>query len=538
MNKNYQIPIQTLRDDFKGYLGIENAKGTWQNTIRIWSGNWIDIENRENSYVYQWKYDERGNLDYIADKWGDEEDVDKIFLLRNAPIPFEEPQQDPNPKSNKFVDKKYIDDRFNGIRKISVTGETLAIRPYSCVYEFDSTPTLINIVDTETLQDGRTVAECIGGNILTFIIKFNVGDSDELGILANGKGNVKWSYPTELADILDAARKNNNSDVWIECFVGYTEDGLSIRCSNALNPMPCSEKTLETTESINLGNKKVPLSDTVYNFVNDFVTEKLNEKDDEIQAVFNHTIDSTIHVTSSDKTDWNNKVSSISGDTYIKTSGARTTSVSLSLNVADEYGDVIDEIEDKNKETIPNSRTVWEFSDISKYFFPYLKHDDRKDYILYDKIGNPMYISFVHKLTNGNNMFFGKTHFTSVLLDFPELIDGSSMFQDCSNLTTFGTETLNIEKLENGSNMFKGCHISVTSLEYILGALERTKTQKTNCVLDISSPNWEKQMIIEMLNDKYNQNISSDDLDSITQSVINNLPNEAGGTWNVTITYR
>ena len=285
MNKNYQIPIQTLRDDFKGYLGIENAKGTWQNTIRIWSGNWIDIENRENSYVYQWKYDERGNLDYIADKWGDEEDVDKIFLLRNAPIPFEEPQQDPNPKSNKFVDKKYIDDRFNGIRKISVTGETLAIRPYSCVYEFDSTPTLINIVDTETLQDGRTVAECIGGNILTFIIKFNVGDSDELGILANGKGNVKWSYPTELADILDAARKNNNSDVWIECFVGYTEDGLSIRCSNALNPMPGSEKTLETTESINLGNKKVPLSDTVYNFVNDFVTEKLNEKDDEIIEV-------------------------------------------------------------------------------------------------------------------------------------------------------------------------------------------------------------------------------------------------------------
>lgn len=52
MNKNYQIPVQTLRDDFKGYLGVENAKGNWQNIIRIWSGNWIDIENRENSYVY------------------------------------------------------------------------------------------------------------------------------------------------------------------------------------------------------------------------------------------------------------------------------------------------------------------------------------------------------------------------------------------------------------------------------------------------------------------------------------------------------
>lgn len=277
MNKNYQIPVQTLRDDFKGYLGVENAKGTWQNTIRIWSGNWIDTENRENSYVYQWNYDERGNLDYIADKWGDEEDVDKIFLLRNAPIPFEEPQQDPNPKSNKFVDKKYIDDRFNGIRKISVTGETLAIRPYSCVYEFDSTPTVINIVDTETLQDGRTVAECIDGNILTFIIKFNVGDSDILAIKANGEHNIKWSYPTEFQDIVKAAKENNNSDVWLQCYVGYTEDGLSIRCSSALHPMPGSHEPPKVTDKVTDGDTKVPTSDAVHDFVKEEIKPKLEE---------------------------------------------------------------------------------------------------------------------------------------------------------------------------------------------------------------------------------------------------------------------
>ena len=277
MNKNYQIPVQSLRDDFKGYVGVENAKGDWQNTIRFWSGNWSDTyENRENSYVYQWNYDERGNLDYIANKWGDEEDVDKVFLINNAPIPLEEPEQDPCPTSNKFVNKKYIDDRFNGIRKITVTGETLAIRPYSCVYEYDTTPTTINIVDTETLQDGRTVAECIEGNILTFIIKFPA-NTDVLAIKANGKHNIKWSYPTEFQDIVKAAQENNNSDVWLQCYVGYTEDGLSIRCSSALHPMPGSHEPPKVADKVTDGDTKVPTSDAVYDFVKEEIKPKLED---------------------------------------------------------------------------------------------------------------------------------------------------------------------------------------------------------------------------------------------------------------------
>lgn len=331
MNKNYQIPVQTLRDDFKGYLGVENAKGTWQNTIRIWSGNWIDTENRENSYVYQWNYDERGNLDYIADKWGDEEDVDKIFLLRNAPIPFEEPQQDPNPKSNKFVDKKYIDDRFNGIRKISVTGETLAIRPYSCVYEFDSTPTVINIVDTETLQDGRTVAECIDGNILTFIIKFNVGDSDILAIKANGEHNIKWSYPTEFQDIVKAAKENNNSDVWLQCYVGYTEDGLSIRCSSALHPMPGSHEPPKVTDKVTDGDTKVPTSDAVH----DFVKEEIKPKLEEVVAG-----DTFIEVKNKNEVFVNTSSIIFNDDTTVPTTKAVYDSIE-ELIVSEEYDEII-----------------------------------------------------------------------------------------------------------------------------------------------------------------------------------------------------
>lgn len=225
VNKNYKIPIQAIRDDIKYYIGLENAKGDWQNMIHFWSGDWFN-EDITESYVTPWTHEERGSVDYIKNKYGledDEDKIDRIFFIKDAPIPLEEEHEDPNPLTNKFVNKKYIDDRFNGIRKVSVTGETLAIRPYSCVYEFENTPTTINIVDTEELQDGRTVAECIKGNILTFIIKFNVGDSDILAIYANGEHNIKWSYPTEFQDIVKAAKENNNSDVWLQCYVGYTE---------------------------------------------------------------------------------------------------------------------------------------------------------------------------------------------------------------------------------------------------------------------------------------------------------------------------
>lgn len=155
---------------------MENAKGDWQNMIHFWSGDWIN-DDKTKSYIYKWKYEERGSSDYISNKFGNKkdnegnaiDDYDRIFFINNAPIPLEEPEQDPCPESNKFVNKKYIDDRFNGVRKVSVTGEILtihpysceyelAIRPYSCVYEFGKTPTKINIVDTETLQDKRTVA--------------------------------------------------------------------------------------------------------------------------------------------------------------------------------------------------------------------------------------------------------------------------------------------------------------------------------------------------------------------------------------------
>jgi hypothetical protein len=125
-------------------------------------------------------------VDYIKNKYGLEDDkdkIDRIFFIKDAPIPLEEDHKDPNPESNKFVNKKYIDDRFNGIRKVSVSQETengeLYIRPYSCVYEYDDTPTKINIRDDKELQDGRPVSYFLQNNILSFIVKFPVPTNDD-----------------------------------------------------------------------------------------------------------------------------------------------------------------------------------------------------------------------------------------------------------------------------------------------------------------------------------------------------------------------
>lgn len=280
MNKNYQIPIQSLRDDFKGYVGIENAKGDWQNTIRFWSGNWNDtLENRENSYVYQWNYEERGDLDYISNKWDEEQDVDKIFLLKSAPWPAEYTDstvngitsfgEDPKHSSNKFVNKDYVDNRHNGLRKVIVSDENVQIRPYPCIYTFEQPTSQINITDTMVLENGTPIKDLLTNNCVIFYIKTPYPTNDTLVVRVNGQ-LVKWSYPTELTSILDAARNNSKSDLWIQCYGEYIKGEFTVRCSNALNSRPGTEQVPEQitiTDSIEDGNMQPPTSNAVHDFV-------------------------------------------------------------------------------------------------------------------------------------------------------------------------------------------------------------------------------------------------------------------------------
>ncbi|MBO5827108.1 MAG: hypothetical protein J6R59_01320 [Paludibacteraceae bacterium] len=197
VNKNYKVPVSALREDFKGYIGFENAKGGWRQLTRLWYGEWyrtketfvkngddmekITVGDKVNSYLYKWSDSEIGQDDYICNKFGDELDdngknydkvpTDRIFIIKNAPIPCEynfatsfvkrdeegNPIQDkdgnyeyetydcdPYPQFAKIVDKEYIDNRFNGIRVIDVSDtveeiiEEAAIQPYTEDGEIDT----------------------------------------------------------------------------------------------------------------------------------------------------------------------------------------------------------------------------------------------------------------------------------------------------------------------------------------------------------------------------------------------------------------
>ena len=512
MNKNYQIPVQTLRDDFRGYLGIENAKGTWQNTIRIWSGNWIDTENRENSYVYQWKYDERGNLDYIADKWGDEEDVDKIFLLRNAPIPFEEPQQDPNPNSNKFVDKKYIDDRFNGIRKVKTSGTTLQIRPYPCVYEYSAMPSSINIVDTLTLEDGRKIKDCIEKNCLIFYIKLPTPTSTTLSVKANNV-DTKWGFSGELTQLLSTAKNNADSGL-IKCYAEYINGTFTVHCTNGMNLKPGEGGTVEidTTDTIVDGSDAVPTSNAVYDHVkshedktihitsnernswNNNVTNTTNHinndaihvTDDEKSSWNTHKNDTTKHITSNERTFWNNNVTTTTN--HINNDDIHVTD--------DERNSWNTHKNDTTKHITSSERTSWnnkisgiiegdtiincELNETSKSVTLSLKYDevfkksvcvcdiqsleeDGKEYIIYDDSCSPKYISFAEKITNGESMFMNQLlkHFR---INLHNMTNGKNMFMNCTLLQHFDSDLTSLTEAEN---MFGYCCLSLKSVKNI-----------------------------------------------------------------------
>lgn len=174
INKNYKVSVGALREDFKGFIGVENAKGQWRHLSRFWVGDWykekevdgVTIGDKVNSYLYHWNSRDIGNDDYIVNKFGTETvanelPTDRVFFVRNAPIPceynyatlFTEPVvdeygnferdenndikfrtltyvNDPHPDLMKIVDKDYVDNRFNGIRTIDVTDTVASIQGY------------------------------------------------------------------------------------------------------------------------------------------------------------------------------------------------------------------------------------------------------------------------------------------------------------------------------------------------------------------------------------------------------------------------
>ena len=240
INKNYKVSLDALQKDFAGYVGVKNSKPGYLNYIEFWSGYWFDKNDRTNSYAYVWEDKHRYDDNYVPDKFGEANDklIDKVFILKSAPLPLEAEdarfssdedknlKKDPAEFTTKIVDKTYVDDRHNGFRKVPSSGTKLSIRPYTCYYQYsnlisedESGIRTINICDDVKLENGKTLYKKLKNNRLLFYIRITNNEAyytkngehfNNLRFLVNGKDEVQWSYEGELSEILRESRVQEN----------------------------------------------------------------------------------------------------------------------------------------------------------------------------------------------------------------------------------------------------------------------------------------------------------------------------------------
>ena len=157
--QNYKIPLTSLRDDIKAYIGVESLVAPWSEQMKLWHGVWCDTTSRNKSYIYKWKPEEFAHEHYSPEKFSDLEN--SYYIIKDAPFPFETGDlnnrengekeaetlddgtvvstnlpikaADPYPESNKIVTKKYIDERLASKRIVEVTTD-FRVRDYDCTY--------------------------------------------------------------------------------------------------------------------------------------------------------------------------------------------------------------------------------------------------------------------------------------------------------------------------------------------------------------------------------------------------------------------
>lgn len=157
---NYKIPLSAIREDVKGYIGIESMVAPWSEQMKLWHGVWYDNASKNRSYVYEWDESEKNHPHYMPNKFLDLEN--SYYIIRNAPFPYESEDKnnrnkgeltpllnaegenyistnkilspaDPYPDSNKLVLKSYVDERLASKRLIDVKTE-FWVRDYDCSY--------------------------------------------------------------------------------------------------------------------------------------------------------------------------------------------------------------------------------------------------------------------------------------------------------------------------------------------------------------------------------------------------------------------
>lgn len=244
-NENFQIPMDVLRSDFTGYIGIENIRPAWTDTIFVWRGKWwaeresaegTTIPDRAESYTYVWDESWIGYEDYMT--FDEKYRQNGLYFLTEAPIPLEEPIRcdsgekalDPAQFTTKIVSKDYVDSRHNGFRKLLNSGSTLPIRPYTCYYKVSDFNGIIDITSDNLTDD-------IEKNRLTFYLDFNINElSQGLKITVDGKPeNFQEIYGSSLDGVVKDLLSRGCEEATIELTAEEINGELVVRLTEQEN---------------------------------------------------------------------------------------------------------------------------------------------------------------------------------------------------------------------------------------------------------------------------------------------------------------
>lgn len=83
-------------------------------------------------------------------------------------------------------------------------------------------------------------------------------------------------------------------------------------------------------------------------------------------------------------------------------------------------------------------------------------------------------------LINGTNLFYNNSNLTSFSTDLPNITTGNYMFNGCTKLTSFNSD---LSSLTSGSTMFYGCKLNLESVQNIANTIKDLKAvNKTDSI--------------------------------------------------------
>ena len=351
---NYQIPLQALRDDFKGYVGIESLTKPWTSSLKFWHGDWYNNTSKNKSYVYDWTDLDKNNMYYSSNKFSDLEN--SYYIINDAPFPFETEdlnnrnageitpetnadgesitstnvplkKGDPYTESNKIVLKKYVDDRVAAKRLVEVK-PTFRLRDYDCNYvirskELESNPNIVinyskeaeerlkhNALEYSLLIEGKLDSTKNGYNI--YVSSYSKSPEFEFYNSSGEKINIIWLNKDELftpiiPDLASSELYNNSKYIIINFRTIITEEGYEVYgvCENLLYSSGTYNKEIISSDDTLSIERKDEQFSSIFDIVSNLTFKSKNDTIEitkDAANIINFESKNNCEITSSDNT--------------------------------------------------------------------------------------------------------------------------------------------------------------------------------------------------------------------------------------------